>query len=285
MYLKEKHTDHFSLFQKKLFKLFITFSMTFMMSAALADPTKISLQVSPSDLHWIADKIAANETANKKAYLTFWNKNESFPSFGIGHFIWLPAGVQVPFEETFPQMVAYVSKAFPAPQWLLELKPMHPPWQTRKTFMAAFNSKPMQELRNWLADTKENQAKFILNQFEQKLGDRISSLSLTNQWKVKETMELMAANRAGLYALLDYSNFKGLGNNPKERYQGKGWGLLDVLVAMPSVAKKSRLHSFVKTAKQLLKQRSELAPTKKQRQKEHNWLTGWYHRLDTYLKI
>ena len=37
---------------------------------------------------------------------------------------------------------------------------------------------------------------------------------------------------AGVYALVDYVNFKGEGTAPAERYHGEGWGLLQVLDAM-----------------------------------------------------
>ena len=36
----------------------------------------------------------------------------------------------------------------------------------------------------------------------------------------------------GMYCLVDYVNFKGEGIKPTERYNGKGWGLLQVLEEM-----------------------------------------------------
>ena len=32
--------------------------------------------------------------------------------------------------------------------------------------------------------------------------------------------------------MIDYVNFKGEGTNPKERYHGEGWGVLQVLDGM-----------------------------------------------------
>ncbi|WP_029909158.1 hypothetical protein [Hydrogenovibrio marinus] len=251
---------------------------------AKASP-KVKFHLSSADLHWIAERISFNETADKVENLTFWNPKESFPSFGIGHFIWLPKGVDVPFEETFPKMVRFVSQKNPPPDWLVELNPMQPPWSNREAFIREQNSSKMQMLRHWLLQTKDEQAAFILQRFQQTLNESIANLSLTDQWKVKETIELMSAHKVSAYALLDYFNFKGLGNNSKERYKGQGWGLLDVLLAMPSVTKQTRLEAFVTTAKTLLKDRANNAPTEKQRAIEQKWLTGWNHRLDAYLKL
>ncbi len=42
----------------------------------------------------------------------------------------------------------------------------------------------------------------------------------------------MAASPNGVYALVDYVNFKGEGTLATERYQDHGWGLLQVLEGM-----------------------------------------------------
>jgi len=51
---------------------------------------------------WIGDKVYQNECASKPHNLTYWGKGEDFPSFGVGHFIWYPSGVEETFQETFP---------------------------------------------------------------------------------------------------------------------------------------------------------------------------------------
>lgn len=268
----------------KLTPLGIMVAMLMLALNAKASP-KIKFNLTDADLHWIAERISFNETADKVENLTFWNAKEPFPSFGIGHFIWIPKGVDVPFEETFPQMVKFVSHKTPPPDWLLNLNPMQPPWSNREAFMREQQSPRMQALRHWLLQTKDEQVAFILQRFQQTLNTSIANLSLTDQWKVKETIELMAAHKVSAYALLDYFNFKGLGDDSKERYKGQGWGLLDVLLAMPSVTKQTRLEAFVATAKTLLKDRADNAPTEKQRTIEQKWLVGWNHRLNSYLKL
>lgn len=263
---------------------FFSLGLLLLALTAKAEP-KVIFHLTAADVHWIGERIAYNETANKPENLIFWSKKEPFPSLGIGHFIWIPKGVKVSFEETFPQMVAFVSKTIPAPNWLSKLDPMVPPWSNRQAFIQDRSSERVRALHRWLTETKDEQAAFILQRFQRKLNEGLSELSFTDQWKVKETIELMAAHKTSAYALLDYFNFKGLGNNSNEQYEGKGWGLLDVLAAMPSVTKESRLQAFVATAKALLKRRAEHAPTAKQRQIEQKWLKGWYHRLDSYLKL
>ena len=84
----------------------------------------------------------------------------------------------------------------------------------------------------------------------------------------------------GLYALIDYINFKGEGTCSSERYQGQGWGLLQVLQSMPEVSS-HLLTDFVQAAKEVLRQRVRNAPPERN---ESQWLKGWCNRLDTYLQ-
>ena len=69
--------------------------------------------LSKSDYDWIAAGIYQNEARGQSRYLTFWGEGEEFPSFGIGHFIWFPSGVDAPFDEMFPDMFAYVRQQLP----------------------------------------------------------------------------------------------------------------------------------------------------------------------------
>ena len=52
----------------------------------------------------IGEQIWQNEGLGRVDYLAVWNQGEAFPSFGIGHFIWYPAGVDGPFLESFPAL-------------------------------------------------------------------------------------------------------------------------------------------------------------------------------------
>ena len=54
------------------------------------------------DLRGLGNRIWKNECAGSVAGLVSWNDGEAFPSLGIGHFIWYPAGYTGPFDESFP---------------------------------------------------------------------------------------------------------------------------------------------------------------------------------------
>ena len=57
----------------------------------------------------IGKKIWQNECGGTVAGLTSWNTGENFASLGIGHFIWYPKGVRGPFDESFPELVAFAA--------------------------------------------------------------------------------------------------------------------------------------------------------------------------------
>jgi hypothetical protein len=64
----------------------------------LSAPAK-SETVSAASHEIIGKKVWANECDGKVEGLTSWNGGEAFPSLGIGHFIWYPAGRRGPFDE------------------------------------------------------------------------------------------------------------------------------------------------------------------------------------------
>lgn len=242
--------------------------------------------LSHSEIQWIGDRIYQNECASKVENLTYWGKGEDFPSFGIGHFIWFPVGVEVNFHETFPDMVRYVSKFKKPPQWLIDLSPFHSPWINKQSFDGARSSTELTELRTWLYETKSYQSEFIVQQFLQ----RLSKVLDTNQ-RVKDKqyylqlVEVLLRFKKGRFAVIDYVNFKGLGDS-REEYKGQQWGLLSVLENMSinyTVLKKmpveDALDQFILSAKSRLALRVQLAPKSRN---EQRWLKGWFVRLDGY---
>ncbi|MDD5549266.1 MAG: hypothetical protein PHI79_06705, partial [Sulfurovaceae bacterium] len=86
-------------------------------------------------------------------------------------------------------------------------------------------------------------------------------------------------NEHGLYILIDYVNFKGEGTLESERYNGQGWGLLQVLQNM-DYKEKDRFKAFSDSAKAMLSRRIENSPKARG---EERWRIGWNKRLDTYL--
>jgi hypothetical protein len=212
----------------------------------------------------ISQKIYQNECASNPKYLVHWNEGERFASLGIGHFIWYPKGVQERFEESFPLLISYMrhhDKKVPA--WLLK----DAPWQSAEQM---YHDKRIEDLRTFLLETMALQVAFMAERLTQ---------SIPTDSVLKKQFDRVAAAPDGYYLLIDYLNFKGSGLNPKERYQGKGWGLMQVLACMQGIddAKKE----FALCAKKVLKERVENSPAKRG---EKRWLKGWFNRIDTYLK-
>jgi len=243
-------------------------------------------ELNDADYAWIASRIFQNETGGQTRYLTHWGEGEDFPSFGIGHFIWFPGGVDAPFDETFPAMAAFVmqqgSGNSQAPGWLQELQPFDAPWDSKQQFDAAWSSARMTGLREWLQASGQLQAKFIVSTFEQ----RWKNLALPPEQKQRMTglLQKMAATAEGLFAIIDYFNFKGLGTNPRERYQQQGWGLVQVLQEMAQLNKGSGdcediVGQFSQAASNRLSLRVELSPPERN---ENRWLDGWMKRVQAY---
>jgi len=241
-------------------------------------------QLSVETYDWIGSRIFQNETGGNREYLTHWNVGEDFPSLGIGHFIWFPAGVDAPFDEQFPAMVAFVrqQESQAAPAWLLDLEPFAAPWRSKAEFDAARASGEMTELRDWLEDTRHYQARFIVSAFAQRWHD----LELPGPQKQALTalLQQLVNTPAGLFAVIDYYNFKGLGNNPRERYQEQGWGLVQVLESLQTMRVDAGACDYIvgqfrAAAASRLGLRVELSPPERN---EARWLPGWLQRLDGY---
>lgn len=237
------------------------------------------LVISPDDARIIGDKIWKNECAGSVEGLTSWNEGENFASLGIGHFIWYPVGRKERFHETFPSLLTFLEKEKAAmPSWLKKVSGC--PWTTRVEFYKNIESPEMKSLRQFLYDTRYLQAVFIANRLESALPQLLEKSSKKEKEKITAAFQSLAKDPKGLYALMDYVNFKGVGISHEERYQGVGWGLLQVLQMMPDI-KKDPLTDFVLTAKSLLSLRVQNAPPERH---EDRWLKGWYNRLDTYLQ-
>lgn len=244
----------------------------------LLTPKLYASPLSAEDYAWIGQKIGHNETGGQIKFLTYWSPAEEFPSFGIGHFIWIPQGVNVPFEATFTQMVQFVSQTQPTPEWV---QGAYPPWQTREKFNAALDSSEMQVLREWLIETQPQQTEFIIQRFQQRTDDILNQLSNRRFAHIQPLLKQLLQDRAGTFAVIDYANFKGYGDNPMERYQGEGWGLLQVFDRMPAdLAADEVLPAFVEAAEAVLQRRIELSPPERN---EARWMRGWSNRLVDYL--
>ena len=231
-----------------------------------------AVQLSTQELAVVGRKIWQNESGGTVAGLTSWNAGESFASLGIGHFIWYPAGQPGPFTESFPPLLNYFrANRVPLPTWLNQNQPC--PWSTRATFQRDQSSPRMQDLRRLLSGTVELQTAFILDRLSRALPAMLAQTAPGDQPRVDANFRALAGSSQGAYALIDYVNFKGEGTSPTERYQGQGWGLLQVLQTMRAPT----TGDFAEAAKSVLTRRVSLAP-----KNERQWLPGWLNRCNTY---
>lgn len=236
-----------------------------------------SFSVSQETAHKIAEKVWKNECGGKIDGLTSWKKGENFGSFGIGHFIWYPVGRSERFEETFPLLLKFFkSEGVTLPAWLEKAQGC--PWHSREEFYLNIKSAEMVELRQLLVDTKNLQAIFIAKRLEKAFPSIVECLPENEREQVTATFNRLASSPKGLYALIDYMNFKGSGISPSERYNEQGWGLLQVLQKIPP-SSKNVVIDFVHSAKELLTLRVKNSPPER---REEQWLPGWLNRVGSY---
>ena len=238
-------------------------------------------QFNSQQMNWLGDRVFANECNRNFSCLTSWNEGEDFPSLGIGHFIWYSSQQNERFEETFPILLAFYKKhGYELPAWLEALENLDSPWQNREQFLADFESHRMQQLREFLDSTTELQVLFIVERLHNSSADLFRELEPSQQSSVEASFYEIANSQTpyGMYALIDYVHFKGTGTATSERYQGEGWGLLQVLLELQGST--ANLDDFVAAATRVLKRRVANAPSER---KEQRWIAGWTNRLQTYL--
>ncbi|MFI5334655.1 MAG: hypothetical protein ACHQT8_05785 [Chlamydiales bacterium] len=234
------------------------------------------LSISSTQAEKLAERIWENECNRSYIGLTSWNPGEEHASLGIGHFIWSPQGKKSIFEETFPQLVMFMeTKGVKVPAWLKK----GCPWKCEEEFWAKLDSKEMKELRGFLFETRTYQAEFIAKRLEKSLDKMCVNLTHAEKERLTANFSDLAQTESGLYALIDYLNFKGDGTSPTEQYQEKGWGLKHVLLQMKKSESSSPLSAFTKAAQELLTERVKNAPKEKN---EERWLKGWMKRLESY---
>jgi hypothetical protein len=239
-----------------------------------------AITLSQADVLKIGKKIWQNECNGTIAGLTSWNAGEDFASLGIGHFIWYPKGRQGPFDESFPKLVSFISKrGAKLPTLLLGTGEKPCPWNSRAEFLRAQHSTEMNQLRKFLADTIDLQAEFLIARLESALPKMLAEAAPSDRANVQEQFERLTKTPQGCYALVDYVNFKGEGVLHTERYQGQGWGLLQVLEAMHGTSDTVAVGEFSRAAKTVLTRRVQNSPVERH---ESRWLSGWIRRVNSY---
>ena len=228
----------------------------------------------------IGRKIWQNECAGSVAGLTTWNAGEEFPSLGIGHFIWYPAGFKGRFEESWPQFAAFArQRGANLPPVALEA---HSPWTSKAEFQAEFKGPRLTALRTWLAGNVTLQTDFIIARSRAALPKILAAAPASEKARIEANYQKVAASSQGTYALIDYVNFKGDGTQASEKYNGQGWGLMQVLGGMNDVpAGAAAAAEFAASAKRMLSRRIANSPPARG---EKRWEEGWHNRCNTYGK-
>lgn len=228
----------------------------------------------------IGKKIWQNECAGSVTGLTTWNAGEEFPSLGIGHFIWYPAGLKGRFDESWPHFVAFARQRGAAlPAVALEA---HSPWRTKAEFQADFKSQRMTALRTWLAANVSLQTDYIISRSRAALPKILAAAPASERARIEASYQKVASTSQGTYALIDYVNFKGEGTQASEKYKGQGWGLMQVLGGIKDVPSGAAAATeFAASAKRILSRRIANSPPERG---EKRWEEGWHNRCSSYGK-
>jgi hypothetical protein len=154
---------------------------------------------------------------------------------------------------------------------------------SRKQFLSSKESKQYQDILDFMIRTKHCQADYIIENTKRSLQNIIDAAPGDQHLRITNYLSQLSGNSQGLYAIIDYVNFKGAGIGGSETYQGEGWGLFQVLQGMRDrPTSQEALAEFVRSAKEVLKHRVVIAPIDRH---EERWLPGWLSRIDTYLVI
>ncbi len=242
--------------------------------------TSTALKLSAAQKASIGKKIWQNESGGKVSGLTAWNKGEEFPSMGIGHFIWYPKGFNGRWTESWPEFVKFaVARGHNVPA---VGRQADCPWPNKASFTRDFNGVQLTGLRNWLKANIAVQTDFIAYKSRAALPAMLASAPVAQRARIKRNYDKVASTANGVYALVDYVNFKGDGTNHKETYAEQGWGLKWVLMEMRNVSSgQAAAREFAAAAKRRLDLRIKNSPKARG---EGRWKAGWHNRCDTYAK-
>jgi hypothetical protein len=192
------------------------------------------------------------------------------------------------FWEAFPPMVQFlIDHAARPPRWLTPQT--HSAWNSyaQRKRAKRQKSRKMRELTAFMDRTKGLQARFMLHRLNTSFPKILAYAKAHGQGKIVEhnyKRLLYKKNGTidpqGAYILIDYINFKGDGINSGERYQGKGWGLYQVLNRM-NPRDPNPYRAFAKSGKWVLERLTHICPPKRNLKR---FKRGWFNRMDSYIR-
>ena len=138
----------------------------------------------------------------------------------------------------------------------------------------------MKQLRQFLVDTIDLQAEFMVARLQSAVPKMLNEAPLSQRANIQRQFDRVSSTAQGAYALIDYVNFKGEGVLSTERYNGQGWGLLQVLEGISGSEKGvAAVEDFARSAASVLTRRVRSSPPARN---EGRWLSGWLNRIHTY---
>ncbi|MBY0315616.1 MAG: hypothetical protein K2Q26_08860 [Bdellovibrionales bacterium] len=232
-------------------------------------PLNLSLLNHPDFLDRLARGILQNETGCRENSFTFWKNTEPFPSLGLLHAIWYPAGAKSQLTESFPPLIQFLRAEiqkhpqFPAriPQWLDVDKIGPSPWQNKQEFdLASKNAEALRrsddlsslrslnprayhqavqfrELHDFLRHPSvlALQARYAAYRMQRSVYNILAAAESSHQTQhIYTQLQRLITTEEGIFSLIDYINFKGEGINPGEvtAIGNHAWGLKTVLENM-----------------------------------------------------
>lgn len=240
------------------------------------------LTISPQVSLPIGVKIWFNESGGSVDGLTAWNDGENFASLGIGHFVWHPYGNGRNPYSSFPTLIKYMEKRgnVAIPTWLRSN--LYCPWQNKAIFVQAKNSPRMAELRIFLQKTIPIQAEYMVKNLEETLPELLVMAKAEDRALIYNNFYTLARTSSGVYALVDFLNFKGAGLSSARGNYENGSGLLHVLRDMSKAPQgMSPLRAYAWAAKHALIRRVERSSPDAHHER---WLAGWFNRINTYVE-
>lgn len=248
----------------------------------LQTPVSAEVELSGRDYATLRKMIFLHEASGKMENLIVWNEGEEFPSLGVGHFIWhTRAGGGRPYDEKFPQLLAYLEKhGRKIPEWIKELPDGKAPWSTREEFLKDAEGPCVTSLRTLLTQTTRLQTAFIADRAHGLLPKLLKAAHPEERRAIRDRFNALRKTKKGLFAIIDYTSFKGEGLSGTEQYGGQGWGLLQVLELMHTPATpEDAVPEFVRAASGVLERRVSHSPVERN---EKRWLRGWIARVESY---